>query len=168
MLSAPDSKRVDSDRMASFDGRAKELFLAALSHPPAERKAFVGMACGDHEELRGDVESLLAAHEEDQRADREPSSSIPPTQRFAPGEVFASRYRMVTRLGQGGMGDVWRADDLVLGIPVALKLVRSTSATAGRLLLNEVRLARRITHPAVCRVFDIGEELGQVFLSMEL
>src|SRR5438128_10420096 len=96
MLSAPDSKRVDSDCRASFDGRAKELFLAALSHPPAERKAFVGMACGDHEELRGDVESLLAAHEEDQRADSEPSSSIPPTQLFAPGEVFASRYRMVT------------------------------------------------------------------------
>ncbi|PYR54104.1 MAG: hypothetical protein DMF95_01450 [Acidobacteria bacterium] len=168
MLSAADSKRVDSDRMASFDGRAKEFFLAALSHPPAERKAFVGMACGDHEELRADVESLLAAHEEDQRAGSEPSSSMPLTEPFAPGEVFASRYRMVTRLGRGGMGDVWRADDLVLGIPVALKLVRSTKATAGPLLLNEVRLARRITHPAVCRVFDIGEERGQLFLSMEL
>src|SRR4051812_12767314 len=69
---------------------------------------------------------------------------------FAPGEVFAGRYRMVARLGKGGMGDVWRADDLVLGIPVALKLLQSASAEARDLLLKEVRLARRITHPAVC------------------
>jgi eukaryotic-like serine/threonine-protein kinase len=96
------------------------------------------------------------------------SSVSSPSELFAPGEVFAGRYRMVTRLGQGGMGDVWRADDLVLGIPVALKLIHSTSAEGRHLLVNEVRLARRITHPAVCRVFDIGEERGQVFLSMEL
>jgi tetratricopeptide (TPR) repeat protein len=88
---------------------------------------------------------------------------------FAAGDVFAAgRYRMVARLGQGGMGEVWRADDLVLGIPVALKLMRSTTTAGQVLVLNEVRLARRITHPAVCRVFDIGEERGQLFLSMEL
>src|SRR5262245_55841646 len=86
---------------------------------------------------------------------------------FSAGEVFAGRYRMVARLGQGGMGDVWRADDLVLAMPVALKLIHSTSPAGRALLLNEVRLARRVTHPAVCRVFDIGEERGQVFLSME-
>ena len=56
------------------------------------------------------------------------------------------------------MGDVWRADDLVLGVPVALKMLISTSADSRALLLNEVRLARRITHPAICRVFDIGEQ----------
>jgi serine/threonine-protein kinase len=75
---------------------------------------------------------------------------------------------MVTRLGEGGMGDVWRADDLVLGVPVALKMLISTSADSRALLLNEVRLARRITHPAICRVFDIGEQGERVFLSMEL
>ena len=56
-----------------------------------------------------------------------PSSSNPP-EPFTVGQVFAHRYRMVTRLGEGGSGDVWRADDLVLGIPVALKLLPSTSA----------------------------------------
>ena len=66
------------------------------------------------------------------------------------------------------MGDVWRADDLVLGIPVALKLMRADGAEERRRLFNEVRLARRITHPAVCRVFDIAEEHGRMFLSMEL
>jgi tetratricopeptide (TPR) repeat protein len=149
--------------MSSSPGRAKELFLAALDHPPAERTAFVRRAAGDNEALRADVESLLAAHDNTGTAPAEP-----PADSFSAGEVFAGRYRMVARLGRGGMGDVWRADDLVLGMPVALKLVRSTTVAAEVLLRNEVRLARRITHPAVCRVFDIGEERDQLFLSMEL
>jgi serine/threonine-protein kinase len=107
------------------------------------------------------------SHEEDVRADLEEVSSSA-TDVFAAGEVFAGRYRMIAHLGQGGMGDVWSADDLVLGIPVALKLMRSTTPAGRALLLNEVRLARQITHPAVCRVFDIGEVDDQVFLSMEL
>jgi len=106
-------------------------------------------------------------HEEDVPADPEVVSSSAGDV-FAAGEVFASRYRMIAHLGQGGMGDVWSADDLVLGIPVALKLLRSTSPVGRALLLNEVRLARQITHPAVCRVFDIGEVRDHVFLSMEL
>jgi len=153
--------------MSSFDGRAKKVFLAALSHPAAERQAFVEAACGDVEELRFEVESLLASHGDNEGADREASLVKPPPDPFAAGEMFAGRYRMIARLGQGGMGDVWSADDLVLGIPVALKLMQSTSAAGRSLLLNEARLARRITHPAVCRVFDVGEERGQVFLSME-
>ena len=150
--------------MAPANARSKELFLAALSRPPAERQEFVETACGDNAELRVDVESLLAGHDQYERADSERSSLDSATELFAPGEMFARRYRMVTRLGHGGMGDVWRADDLVLGIPVALKLVRSTGAEARRLLLNEVRLARQITHPSVCRVFDIGEEQGTSFV----
>ncbi len=86
---------------------------------------------------------------------------------FVPGTVFAGRYRMVTRVGRGGMGEVWRADDLVLRTPVALKLVYSTSPGARERLLREVRLARQITHAAVCRVFDVGEADGQAFYSME-
>src|SRR5688572_1295189 len=152
--------------MPSFDGRAKELFLAALEQPQADRQAFLARACGPEDDLRHEVESLLAAHDEDDLSEPSPTSSE--TAPFAPGDVFAHRYRMVTRLGQGGMGDVWRADDLVLGVPVALKLMHSPTAEGRLLLLNEVRLARRITHPAICRVFDIGEQGDQVFMSMEL
>src|SRR4051812_23594603 len=148
--------------MPSPHALAKELFLAALDQPAAERAAFVRSASAGDEALRADVESLLAVHDDTDRG-----AADSPCESFSAGEVFAGRYRMVARLGRGGMGDVWRADDLVLGMPVALKLVRSTTPEAEVLLRNEVRLARRITHPAVCRVFDIGEERDQLFLSME-
>ena len=87
---------------------------------------------------------------------------------FVSGSVFAGRYRMITRIGRGGMGEVWRADDLVLQTPIALKLLYSTDDEARERILNEVRLARQITHPAVCRVFDLGESDGELFYSMEL
>ena len=88
--------------------------------------------------------------------------------RYPPGHVLAGRYRMVARLGKGGMGEVWRADDLVLETPVALKVIYSADPEARTRILNEVRLARQITHPAICRVFDVGEGAGEVFYSMEL
>jgi Flp pilus assembly protein TadD len=88
--------------------------------------------------------------------------------RFVPGYVLAGRYRMVKRLGQGGMGEVWQADDLVLDTPVALKLIYSDDPEGRQRILNEVRLARKITHPSICRVFDVGESEGEVFYSMEL
>jgi tetratricopeptide (TPR) repeat protein len=75
---------------------------------------------------------------------------------------------MIARLGVGGMGEVWRADDLVLEIQVALKLIYSADPVARKVILDEVRLARQITHPAICRVFDVGEGPGEVFYSMEL
>jgi serine/threonine protein kinase len=87
---------------------------------------------------------------------------------FTPGAVLAGRYRMVTRIGRGGMGEVWRADDLILNTPIALKFVESASDTDRAQVLREVRLARQITHPAVCRVFDVGDADGKIFYSMEL
>ena len=90
--------------------------------------------------------------------------------RFLPGTVLAGRYRVVGLLGRGGMGEVYRADDLKLGQSVALKfLPRGFEQDSGRLerFRNEVRLALRITHPNVCRVHDIGEFEGQHFISME-
>ena len=82
--------------------------------------------------------------------------------------MLAGRYRMVARIGRGGMGEVWRADDLVLKTPIALKFVDSAPDADRERILNEVRLARQITHPAVCRVFDVGEADGKIFFSMEL
>jgi hypothetical protein len=93
-----------------------------------------------------------------------------PGERFPPGTVLGERYRIVGLLGRGGMGEVYRADDLKLEHPVALKfLPRALEGDADRLerLYGEVRMARQVSHPAVCRVWDVGEAEGQHFLSME-
>jgi len=90
--------------------------------------------------------------------------------RFTPGQVLAGRYRIISQLGKGGMGEVYRADDLRLGQSVALKFLpeKWTSDPQRRAALHEeVRLAREISHPHVCRVHDIAEADGQLFLSME-
>ena len=89
---------------------------------------------------------------------------------FVPGTVLAGRYRIVGLLGQGGMGAVYRADDLTLHQAVALKfLPADLSAHRGRLdrFRAEVSISRQVSHPHVCRVYDIGEAEGLVFLSME-
>src|SRR5689334_18683716 len=90
--------------------------------------------------------------------------------RFQPGALLDERYRIVGRLGRGGMGEVYRADDLKLGQQVALKfLPESVDADPARLtqLHTEVRMARQVSHPNVCRVYDVGEFEGHTFLSME-
>ncbi|MBV8856896.1 MAG: serine/threonine protein kinase [Acidobacteria bacterium] len=90
--------------------------------------------------------------------------------RFISGTILNSRYRIVGLLGRGGMGEVYRAEDLTLGQPVALKfLPEALSADTAALtrFLREVRVARQISHRNVCRVYDIGEAEGQQFLSME-
>src|SRR4051812_15823496 len=91
-------------------------------------------------------------------------------ERFAPGVLLASRYRIISRLGKGGMGEVFRADDILLGQPVALKFLPESAIGNLNLLTrfyDEVRIARQISHANVCRVYDIGEMNGQPYLSME-
>jgi tetratricopeptide (TPR) repeat protein len=88
--------------------------------------------------------------------------------RFVAGAIFAARYRMIAPLSARGLGEVWHADDLVLQTPVALKVLPPTSAEARDRILEEVRLSRQVTHPAICRVFDVGEADGCLFYSMEL
>ena len=90
--------------------------------------------------------------------------------RFPPGTILGSRYRIIGRLGRGGMGEVYRADDLKLGQAVALKfLPPDVDRDPARLtqLHTEVRMARQVSHPNVCRVYDIDEVDGHTFLSME-
>jgi serine/threonine-protein kinase len=90
--------------------------------------------------------------------------------RFIPGSILAKRYRIVGLLGRGGMGEIYRADDLKLGQPVALKLLpEAVQRDPDRLnrFLNEVKVALKVSHPNVCRVHDIGETDGQHYISME-
>jgi serine/threonine protein kinase len=90
--------------------------------------------------------------------------------RFLPGRLLAGRYRIVALLGKGGMGEVYRADDLTLGQAVALKFLPDEAARDEGLLerfRNEVRIARRVSHPNVCRVYDVGDVGGHTFFTME-
>jgi serine/threonine-protein kinase len=105
------------------------------------------------------------------------SGSLTDTGRFAPGEVLGERYRIIGLLGRGGMGEVYRADDLKLGQAVALKFLPESPAAPGQADADatavgdrfraEVRNARQVSHPNVCRVYDLGEIEGRLFLSME-
>jgi serine/threonine-protein kinase len=93
-----------------------------------------------------------------------------PAARFVPGTLLNERYRIVALLGRGGMGEVYRADDLKLGQPVALKflpemLARDAEARAH--FYAEVRLGRQVSHPNVCRLYDLVEIEGHHCLSME-
>jgi serine/threonine-protein kinase len=77
--------------------------------------------------------------------------------RFQPGELVAGRYRIVALLGRGGMGEVYRAEDLRLEQPVALKFLRAeivADSAARERFRAEVKLARSVTHQNVCRVHD--------------
>ncbi len=93
-------------------------------------------------------------------------SSLP----FAPGAIIAGRYRLVSLLGRGGMGEVYRADDLTLDQPIALKfLPAGVGADPDRLAQfhAELRIARQVSHKNVCRLYDLGDHEGRRFLTME-
>jgi len=90
--------------------------------------------------------------------------------RFPPGAMIAERYRIVALLGRGGMGEVYRAEDLRLSQMLAIKFLPESLAKDEAALArfhSEVRVARQVSHPNVCRVFDIGDAQGMPFLTME-
>ena len=97
------------------------------------------------------------------------STPLQPLPRTA-GTILAGRYRIVGLLGRGGMGEVYRADDLTLGQAVALKFLPAPAASDAAALArfhNEVRTARQVSHPNVCRIHDLGDSDGEPFLTME-
>ena len=99
-----------------------------------------------------------------------PRTAAPASTRFVPGAVIAGRYRLVSLLGRGGMGEVYRADDLTLDLAVALKFVPEGVTRDGARLAqfhNELRVARQVSHKNVCRLYDLGEADGRQFLTME-
>ena len=145
---------------------------AALKRPAEERDTFL-QAYGLDEDMRALVAALASRSASATHSVMSPDATHGPLDdaRFAPGQIFASRYRVVNLLGRGAMGEVYRAEDLKLGQSVALKLMSPSIRGQARRLerfVAEVRLARGIAHPHVCRVYDIGEGDGWHYLSMEL
>jgi serine/threonine-protein kinase len=98
------------------------------------------------------------------------SGAVADEGRFVPGTLLGGRYRIIGLLGRGGMGEVYRATDMMLSQSVALKFLPPEASSNPRLLERfhgEVRVARQVSHPNVCRVYDIGEIDGTPFISME-
>jgi len=121
-------------------------------------------ACGAEQPVSGQEKTALESS-----APSDVSASVP-LGGFAPGQILSERYRIVGLLGKGGMGEVYRADDLKLGQVVALKFLPVDLAgdpSALERFRAEVRTARQVSHPNVCRVYDIGESDGRQFLTME-
>ena len=89
---------------------------------------------------------------------------------YTPGTILSDRYRIVGLLGRGGMGEIYRADDLKLGRPVALKVLSKALASdvvRRERFFGEVAIMRKLSHPNICRVYDVEEIDGRHFLSME-
>lgn len=171
--------------------RAKSIFVAACELDGEQRAAYLDESCAGDAELRSELERLLRHHrpagtkvaaanglieytESFGSGTPAPVASAPQAPaappRFQAGEMVAGRYRIVASLGAGGMGEVFRADDLRLNQTVALKFLAvdlAASAEARERLLAETRLARQITHANVCRIYDIDEADGHLFITME-
>jgi tetratricopeptide (TPR) repeat protein len=142
--------------------RLKPLFNAAVEKPPAQRGEFLAQLCGDDAELRTQLSNLLKAHEEE-TIDIDPPPAGPQTAfvrdapALQPNELLLNRFRIVRRIGGGGMGEVYEAVDIELNQTIGLKTIRGEFARhpgAFSLFKNEVQLARRVSGPNVCRIHE--------------
>jgi serine/threonine-protein kinase len=153
--------------------QARAVFEAALEKPDGDRNEYVESACVGDEALLADVRAMLEADGRPgglvDRSGGASDSSAPEEGRFPAGTVLAGRYRVLGLLGKGGMGEVYRAFDVILNQTVALKFLTESRWTEAALVRfrNEVRIARQVSHPNVCRVYDLGMADGLHYLSME-
>ena len=155
--------------------RIGELFHVALGLAERERAAFLDRACEGDSELRREVESLVGAHQAfgsviDRPALEVAAELLADGDGEVVGRMVAGRYRVLSLLGAGGMGDVYLAEDAQLRRKVALKLlspgfVGDTEPRAR--FLREARLASALDHPNVCTVHEVGEDGGRLFIAMQ-
>jgi serine/threonine-protein kinase len=161
------------------------IFLAARDREPAEQAAFLAQACGTDASLRREIESLLAA-------DHGATGFLEPPLRLSlpeheavvtvssgaegtsmPGLLQADgtlgRYRLLHRIGAGGMGEVWKAHDAHLDRVVAIKIMKGRSADHSGVarFRREAHALSRLSHPGVATIFDLDHQDGVDFLVME-
>jgi eukaryotic-like serine/threonine-protein kinase len=166
--------------------KVKALFYEALELSPRARSTFLRDKCADAS-VRAEVERLLAEHDEAETFLATPvpgdiapeAESTVVTQKLCGGELLAGRFCIIRFLAGGGMGEVYEAEDQELRERVAIKIIRPEALVQPNAVARfkrEVHLAKKVTHPNVCRIFDLfrhkaatGKEPEEtVFISMEL
>jgi Tol biopolymer transport system component/predicted Ser/Thr protein kinase len=149
--------------------RIKEVFGAAVELPVEERPAFLEQACGSHPSLREEIERLLTAEREPLENPLLDSLAQPAPADLSHGEMLGP-YRIESKIGQGGMGAVYRAWDTRLDRRIALKVLRpdTGNGSGGRQnLVREARAASALMHPNIVTVYDIGNDRDIDFIAME-
>jgi len=139
------------------------LFAAARELEPAQREAFLAVACAQDRSLRADVEALLAADVPDDSFLQNPpwaDAVRPPTVSLQKGQLLKNRYRVDAELGEGGQALVYRATDELLTRPVVIKVMRAEGRRNQWLKSRfelEMKALSSIDHPGVVGIIDVGE-----------
>ena len=156
--------------------RSKLVFQEALQLPPGQRRAYLDSACGSDIVLRCEVESLIASHEEaGSQFLASPAASIlnfsVSNDPLPSLSQLIGHYRLEAEIGRGGMGVVYRAEDVALGRAVAMKFLPiefSCDRNAFERLQREARAASALDHPNICSIYEFGEHEGHPFIVMQL
>src|ERR1700722_18466133 len=152
---------MDKERWSKIN----RIFHLALEADPGQRHSLVAIESDGDLELQAEVEFLLGA---DAEAGSYLDSPLIPTESIfsqpaplASGDILCRRFRIVREIAEGGMGHVFEAFDSDLSVPIALKVIRPEIASNPEAIARfrqEVRLARTVTHPNICRTFDLERE----------
>jgi tetratricopeptide (TPR) repeat protein len=136
--------------------RAATLVDSTFGLSLRELRSFLDRECANDPELRAEIERRIV--ERDTTAGRH-RVQVAPVSSLAPGDVVASRYTITRLIGRGGMGEVYEAHDSLVNEAVALKTLRADlteNASFAKRFEDEIYLARKVTHPNVCRIYEIG------------
>ena len=151
----------------------ERIYLAALEHASARRPTFLADACAGDAALRRDVESLLEHHDAaagflERPALQQAARQLAADRRSLVAQHRVGDFQIVSLIGVGGMGEVYRARDLKLGREVALKVLTLADAADRRRFEEEARLASVLNHPNIVTIYSVGEEGEIAYIAMEL